>query len=240
MKKSLLLLLLLPSPAPAAATYCESIQTIRAKVNYCDENTAYVAPAQACRDKFKAAVKAKEAELRKILDADLKRSKGGAQDTDFADVVKALGDTEKVLDGLIQQGQQLFAEIDAYQEDFVLPVYPGYEDDFKKDIHDPKVQREFRSSECYGEAMDDIDIVKAEAIKILDDLGNTKEVAKKLRGLSQGKQGNLGGQGGKAADGVKGESGRAAPAGAPAKNGASDITGTEESKRKEQAAPGGQ
>ena len=169
--------------------------------------------------------------LKKILEADLKHSKGSDQGNDFADVVAALADTEKTLDTLIQQGQQLFAEIDAYQEDFVLPVYPGYEEDFKLDPHDPKVLKEFLGRECYGEPMIDIDNVKRETIRMLDDLGATKETAIKLHREASGKHENLTGKAKSpaAAEG-KGKSGHA-PKG-KSRNGSSDITGIEEPKEK--------
>ena len=51
----LILVLAFTMPAPALAKdYCESLAGIQSKVNYCDENTAFVKPAEQCRDLFAA------------------------------------------------------------------------------------------------------------------------------------------------------------------------------------------
>lgn len=174
MNLSILLNILVPLSSPASE-YCTPIGQIEPLVNYCHENSKFVAPAEACRDRFRDLVKSKNEEIKRNFAQIAKASNMNSQSGDMATMQKLLASTETTLDNLIAQGKDVYAEAGNYQEDFVLPIYEGYEEDFAIDPHTAKGQAYFRDMECYGLAMEDIDNVKADVRKMVNELEKTRE-----------------------------------------------------------------
>lgn len=238
MKKTLgFLALLLPLTAHAGEI-CTSRAQIEPKVNYCDENSAFVAPAKSCRDQYKAQVQAANAVVSKKLAALSKNANTQAQNGDFQTTQAQLTSTESTLDDLIAKGKEIFFEIDTYQEDFVLPIYAGYEEDFSLDPHSAKGQKVFRDKECYGEPMADLDKAKFEVRSIVKQLQKTKAMAAQLDAATKAQNTNLNSLGTAAVKGTGNGDPVANTKSGNSQNGQSTITGEEEMKKKDATLPG--
>jgi hypothetical protein len=236
MKLGFLAFLLSLHAHAAAPDLCESLAQIEPKVNYCDENPAFVQPAQACRDKFKKIVKMQNEEIAKNFAMILKTTSTNSQSGDYQTTQSLLAGTENSLDALIDEGNEIFAEVGAYEEDFVLPIYEGYEEDFNLDPHSKMGQEVFRSKECYSEPMDDLEAVRTDVLKMVMDLKKTRQETAALKGATKGKQSNLANLGTAPVKNTVGDGGATTPPAVSAgtnTNGQSSITGVEESEQKD-------
>jgi hypothetical protein len=230
-------LLLIFSPLALASDICTPISQIEPQVNYCDQNPAFVGPAQACRDRYKVLVKKKKEEVTANLAKIVKSSNTDAQSGDFKTNQSLLTSTEATLSNLIDQGFEIFDEITDYQDDLVLPIYSAYPEDFKIDPHSAQGKAVFGSKECYSEPIEDLNNAKLEIKNLVVELQKTRAKAQELHALSRGKETNLSGTAGAAASG-KGDGGpvRAAKSG-KSSNPPSTITGVDDAKKKDSSAP---
>jgi hypothetical protein len=241
MIQALLVLFLSPN-AFADDFICTPVAQIEPQVNYCDENPAFVAPAQACRDQYKALVKKTNEEIAANFAKLMRTANAKAQSGDFKTNQDLLASTEATLDSLIDRGFEIFDEMSDYQDDFVLPIYDAYREDFKVDPHTPAGRELFRGKECYAEPMEDIDSVKTELQSMILELEKTEEKAKQLHALSKSKESNLGSMTGKGAGGAAGNGGPGKPVpSGTSTNPPSTITGVDNAKKKDsEAAPAAQ
>lgn len=225
--KSGILLFMFPASV-FANPLCEPLESVRSRVNYCDENLSYVAPARSCRDKYLALVKERNAEVGKALSLDVKNRKGDEQEADFQTTQTVLATARDTLNELITSGKQTLAEIEAYAGDFVLPIYDGYEEDYNLDPAAESTQKIFREKNCYGEPMEDLDGMKNELKQTIAELELTKSKVHRLHDFTREKEGRLD----SLSSGVtRKTAGIGSPADKPArkkKRKASTITGVEE------------
>lgn len=236
--KITLLLLALP-PLSQAAPICEPLENLTQRVNYCDENPTYVEPAKACLQSYKALVDAENARIQSVLNRDVNNASGTQQEVDFQTTQKVLASADATLTSLISQGRQVQTEFNAMTDDFVLPIYEAYPEDYDIDPYSRHGQTVFREKECCGEPMEDFDGMKAELRKILSDLEKTKAKTVALHKTSSFKEANLDsvnpattgtknvGNGGRVPSSIRGKS----------KNKGSSITGVEENKAKQKKVP---
>jgi hypothetical protein len=174
-----------------AENACEPLERLSNRVNYCDENIAYVAPARACLEGFLKVVKAENQKIQKTLNAVVKGAKSGAQDEDFATTMATLGSADATLTELIAYGKQTHTDIEEYGYDLVLPIYEAYPEDFNVDPWSQAGQMLFREKECYGEPAQYLDNAKAEIRPVVADLEKTQKTVKALFLASSGKKTNL-------------------------------------------------
>jgi hypothetical protein len=213
-------------PAAAfAGTFCEpSAQQLREQVSYCDENFAYIDPAKACRDRYMAAVKKEEAEIRKILATDLSKAPASSQKTEFGTSQKVLQSADKMLSDLIRKGKGVYTELEDYTFDLVPPIYEEIPGDLSLDIDDPGVQKDLREEECYGTPMEELDQVKSDLQETIESLERTERKVASLHEQSKAGEVHLDkildavGAQAFARKAVSVKMGRS-------KNGASDVTG---------------
>jgi len=234
MRFSLLVLSLLVLPrVSSAAAFCEPLDKLRARVNYCDENPSYVAPAKACLETFRKLVKAKNEEIDKVLKAVVANRKGEEQAENFKTTQALLASADLTLVQLLLHGKTVYNEIEDYTEDFVLPIFEAYPEDYELDPHSKKAQEIFREKECYGEPMSDFDKMKKDLLAKIDALERTKAEVNGLQLKSNAKEADLKSLTTSSAGGVSANGGPAASAlsgNKPRKS--STITGVDEEKRK--------
>jgi hypothetical protein len=236
-----ILLLLGPQAGSAAelsTVFCEPLARLNEQVNYCDENHAYVPAAQKCFQDYKAAVDAENAKIQAVLDKEATRAKGAEQETSFQTSQAVLASAMSTLASLLLRGTQVHNEIDDYSQDLVLPIYDAYPEDYDLDPHSAEAQQILREKECYGEPAEDLDAVMADLRKILTDLAKTKEKVAALHKGSVSRDDQLGSLAPTKQGKNKGlgQGSVRVPAG-KSKNGASSITGIEESKKKSNELP---
>lgn len=238
MQKLMLLLLLLSATPAFAGAFCESIDELEKKVNYCDENYAFLAPAKACFQAFKAKVDLESAKIKILLEANAAAAKDPGQQASYENTGKALADAVGTLDRLLHQGKQTYNEIDDYSVDLVLPVNEIYPDDFKIDPFSKEGREKFRDYQCYGEPIGDLEKIKDELQKMIEDLEKTRIAASGKKAIAGARDEGIHEE----AKGAK-VNGHAAPAKAPSVGGgkgkrpkSSDVTGAAEDLDREKKA----
>lgn len=236
MPRYLGILILLFPISVSAKSICESLSSLSAQVNYCDENMAYVPAAKNCFKKYKELVDSENAKIKAVLNKDVKNAKGSEQQADFQTTETVLKSAIKTLDNLLAQGKQTYNEIDAFSEDMVLPIYEAYPEDYELDPKSAQGQKIFREKECYGEPMEDLDKIKTELKDIISDLEKTKAKSSSLQKISNFKEGNLDSLNAIVPKATKNKSSEPMPTG-KSKKGNSTITGIEESKKKNKKLP---
>ncbi len=157
-----------------AGQICEPLSQLHDEINFCSANPGYIPPAKACRDGYRSLVERKNAEIRKILAGQLANAKDEAQNLKFGTTQTTYATTEAILTTLINQGNQVLAELGAYGDDFVPPIpswAAGYFIPNRKDPSDPARQPE---NYCYAEPMTDLDAILADVQSIVNDLVATR------------------------------------------------------------------
>ena len=223
MKLRVILLALL-SPSIVQAEYlCKPLDTLKAKVRYCDQNFDYYWAAKACKEEFQSIVSVEQKRIKNDLDLQVKAIADSAQNKDLKESGKVLSETIEDLNYLIDYGKQVHTEIEDYVYELILPIYEG--NDTNTDMSNPAVKAEFMKSTCYGDPAAVMDEMQIEIRPVIDDLEKTLEQAKILAKSTGLKEENLGAASEEIAP-VKDGSKAAAPAGPPVKKGirASDVT----------------
>jgi hypothetical protein len=219
-----------------SGSVCDPVESIRSKVNYCHENFAYTAPAQACLAKYRAEVAKKNAEITKLLGFDLAHADEKAQNGTFHASESVLSSADKTLLDLIAEGEDAYSDIEDYAYDMVMPIY--LPEDMSLDPEDPETQKGMREDTCYGQPMDSLDAVKKDIDSILDGLRTTEKKVSSLSKATHKDDSSLSSINGQNA--VTGKAG-AEKSGQVLKKGQkpptqNDVTGVEEDKAREDKA----
>lgn len=212
---------------PAAqARYCHSPQELESKVQDCEQNAYYAEAAVLCVTAFKNKVDKVAGATGKSLGKSVAKMQD-AQDKNFDTTGKSYQLSEAALAGLIAEGEARLAEADAYLDQVVFPEDIG---EAGKDA-----SQLLSGSECYKRNSDVISLVKKDFTKKLNELKAARAAAAGLRGISDSRETKIGGDTSTAAPQTTGgkNTGPKTPAyKGEDKRGHSDISGTEDVKKK--------
>lgn len=227
--KSISLILIFGFSLPAVAarkipdTFCIDGEKLSKHVKSCTQNDVYVNAAENCLARLEKLVDTES----KVLDALLKGPKGENQNKNLTTANKDYKTAISSLDFLLSEADRAADEVDDYQDYKILP-----EDYDAPDIADPDAYLE--NFDCYADTRDSIDSVLEDVAEIKEELEEAKAIALANATAAGVNATNLDStqKGVKAAAPTKGK----APVSAAKKKGAagSDITGTEENKKKAQ------
>ncbi|RZA09254.1 MAG: hypothetical protein EOP11_02295 [Proteobacteria bacterium] len=216
---------LLLSPS-AQARYCHAPAELSQRVESCQENAYYAEAAVLCVNSYKKKVDEAAGKTGKTLGKSVAKMKS-AQDKNFDTTGKGYQISEASLSALITEGEARLAETDAYLDQVVFPedVGEGGGD----------ASAELKNTKCYQRNVDVIGLVKKDIQQKIGELKNARTAAASLRGVSDGRETNLGA--GMDTPNAKTEGGKNTGVKLPAytgedKRGNSDISGTEDSKKK--------
>lgn len=238
MKALIVLAGILTVAQPALAdTVCRPLAELNKAVQYCDENFDYYDAAKACKEMYLKDAKVLQEKIKKDLDAQAKLLAAGPQKQKMVESGLVLARTLDDLNYLIEYGKQVHSEIEDYVYELVLPAFD--EKEGKADLNDPKVKAEFMKRECYGGPASDMEALEQEIRPVVADLEKAKEQAEQLQLLTKQNEGNLGSVGseGMASTGKQKAPEQKVVPGKKSKHQQSDITGTEENKKKQKAQP---
>ena len=186
--------LLITSTNSLAALECTPLILLHESIKFCENNPSYLPPAKACRDRYKNLVESRKPVIQKILTGHLQSSdaKGHAQNKDLGTSQNIYTSARNMLTDLINRGNQVYAELGAYGDDFVPPIpswAPGYFKPNRKDKNDPARSLNFY---CYAEPMANLDLVLEDVEKIVKSLEKTRAEVIALNNSANIKETNVG------------------------------------------------
>lgn len=189
-----LLLTISLSVIAKAEIACTPLPLLHASINFCVDNPKYLQPAIACRDNYKNLVESRKPVIQKILTGQLKNAdaKGHAQNKDLSTSQNIYTSARNMLTDLINRGNQVYAELGAYGDDFVPPIpswAPGYFKPNRKDKNDPARNLNFY---CYAEPMASLDVVLDDVEKIVKSLEKARAEVIALDTSANVKESNVG------------------------------------------------
>jgi hypothetical protein len=191
MKCFLLLVVLFVAAAPLsrAEDLCESRDSIHNRVNYCDENWEFVAPANACVKEFNKLLSEEQPRLNKMLNAKIKGANEGAQNLNFETDVKVLADALDEVGYLIDFGKQVHTELEDYGASLVPPLFG--DESPTPDQSDPAVRASFAQNECFGEADEELTNMKKALVPQIEQLEKTKQALVAMSGTTTQRDAHL-------------------------------------------------
>jgi hypothetical protein len=234
MKAILFLGLLALAPRPARAIFCSNAAVIEAQMELCDDNAKLAQAGEACRNEYLKAVRAEQDRLGKELRKGAQAA--GTQNVSEGVSAATYDSTIARLDTLIARGEATHKEEFDYVAHFILPFHWPRELGPMPAKSDPELWKAYDGEFCFGEHRETITHMVADIDQAVADLKKARAEAVALKGGSSANQAHLGNDAGKAAAGTHGK-GSGSVKGAGSKNGASDITGVEQDKKKQMAPP---
>lgn len=203
---------------PPPEHVCVQASTIDASTGSCDDNKLFLKQAQDCWEK----VKSIHAQVTKDFQAKVGVNPTGGQNQDFG-TSKADQDEAVAAHGyMLKVAETALDDLDKYFDTVVLPDDLGHMSD-----------AEVLAEPCYHDAVYPMDQIAEQLEDKIDEMKESKGLEGLMGKTSGARQGNTGSLNGPQVNGGKAQAGAPKAKKGDSKNGASDITGTEENKKKQ-------